>query len=122
LAIIILHSITGVCTPARLLAASISVETVTPPVWDWPWKISFQSRYSRSGSQTILGCPKSPLGTIFQGIRREQDLRFTSLFQGDSMSKIASSLICALAFLFPRRVHRPDAKRRLNSTLAGAAP
>jgi len=36
LAIIILHSITGVCTPARLLAASISVETVTPPVWDEP--------------------------------------------------------------------------------------
>jgi len=31
LAIIILHAITGVCTPACLLAASISVETVTPP-------------------------------------------------------------------------------------------
>jgi len=32
LAIIILHAITGVCTPACLLAASISVETVTPPL------------------------------------------------------------------------------------------
>jgi len=32
LAIIILHAITGVCTPACLLAASISVEAVTPPL------------------------------------------------------------------------------------------
>jgi hypothetical protein len=31
LAIIILPTITGVCTPACLLAASISVEAVTPP-------------------------------------------------------------------------------------------
>jgi hypothetical protein len=27
-----LHAITGVCTPACLLAASISVEAVTPPL------------------------------------------------------------------------------------------
>jgi len=32
LAIIILHAITGVCTLACLLAASISVEAVTPPL------------------------------------------------------------------------------------------
>jgi len=32
LAIIVLHAITGVCTPACLLAASISVEAVTPPL------------------------------------------------------------------------------------------
>jgi len=32
LAIIILPTITGVCTPACLLAASISVEAVTPPL------------------------------------------------------------------------------------------
>ncbi|SPF32817.1 exported hypothetical protein [Candidatus Sulfotelmatobacter kueseliae] len=32
MAIIILHAITGVCTPACLLAASIPVETVTPPL------------------------------------------------------------------------------------------
>jgi len=32
LAIIILHAITGVCTPTCLLAASIPVETVTPPL------------------------------------------------------------------------------------------
>jgi len=31
LAIIILHAITDVCTPACLRAASISVEAVTPP-------------------------------------------------------------------------------------------
>jgi hypothetical protein len=38
LAIIILPSITGECTPACLLAASISVEAVTPPIWDGPFK------------------------------------------------------------------------------------
>jgi len=38
-----LPTITGVCTPACLLAASISVEAVTPPLWDWPLKIHFQS-------------------------------------------------------------------------------
>jgi len=32
LAIIIFHAITGVWTPACLLAASISVEAVTPPL------------------------------------------------------------------------------------------
>jgi len=32
LAIIILHAIAGVCTPACLLAASISVESGTPPL------------------------------------------------------------------------------------------
>ena len=32
LAIVFLHAITGVCTPACLLAASISVEAVTPPL------------------------------------------------------------------------------------------
>jgi len=32
LAIIILLTITGVCPPACLLAASISVEAVTPPL------------------------------------------------------------------------------------------
>jgi len=32
LAIVVLHAITGVCTPACLLAASISVEAVTPPL------------------------------------------------------------------------------------------
>jgi len=32
LAIIILLTIAGVCTPACLLAASISVEAVTPPL------------------------------------------------------------------------------------------
>jgi hypothetical protein len=31
LAIVVLHSITGVCTPACLSAASTSVEAVTPP-------------------------------------------------------------------------------------------
>jgi len=38
LAIIILHAITGVCTPACLLAESISVEAVTPPLVGWPCK------------------------------------------------------------------------------------
>src|SRR5207245_2988111 len=38
LAIIILHAITGVCTPACLLAASISVEAVTPPLVGWAFK------------------------------------------------------------------------------------
>jgi len=33
LAIIILHAIADVCTPACLRAASIPVETVTPPTW-----------------------------------------------------------------------------------------
>jgi len=32
LASVVLHAITGVCTPACLLAASIPVETVTPPL------------------------------------------------------------------------------------------
>ena len=32
MAIVVLHAITGVCTPACLLAASISVEAVTPPL------------------------------------------------------------------------------------------
>jgi hypothetical protein len=38
LAIIILPTITGVCTPACLLAVSISVEAVTPPLMGWPCK------------------------------------------------------------------------------------
>jgi len=38
LAIVVLHAITGVCTPACLLAASISVEAVTPPLVGWPFK------------------------------------------------------------------------------------
>jgi len=38
LAIIILHAIAGVCTPACLRAASISVEAVTPPLVGWPIK------------------------------------------------------------------------------------
>jgi len=38
LAIIILHAIAGVCTPACLRAASISVEAVTPPLLGWPIK------------------------------------------------------------------------------------
>jgi len=38
LAIIIFHAITGVWTPACLLAASISVEAVTPPLVGWPFK------------------------------------------------------------------------------------
>lgn len=41
------------CTPACLLAASISVETVTPPLWGWPSKNHFHSRFGRRGSQFI---------------------------------------------------------------------
>src|SRR2546426_6183431 len=33
----VLHAITGVSTPACLLAASISVEAVTPPLVGWPY-------------------------------------------------------------------------------------
>jgi hypothetical protein len=40
-----LPTITGVCTPACLLAASISVEAVTPPLVGWPYSKSyFQTR------------------------------------------------------------------------------
>ena len=57
------HAITGVCTPACLLAASISVEAVTPPLVGMAFKEQnnralkarfhiFQSRGQPSGSQT----------------------------------------------------------------------
>src|ERR1700680_4259163 len=47
--------LTGVCTPACLLAASISVEAVTPPLVGWPnLKSYFQSRGRPSGSQSFV--------------------------------------------------------------------
>jgi hypothetical protein len=40
-----------VCTPACLLAASISVEAVTPPLWDEPFKELLPIYYEEDGSQ-----------------------------------------------------------------------
>jgi len=52
LAIIIVYAITGVYTPACLLAASISVEAVTPPLVGWPYsKSHFQTRWLVGESQ-----------------------------------------------------------------------
>src|ERR1022692_1977329 len=39
--------------PACLLAASISVEAVTPPLVGWPIKNHFQTRLPKNGSQFI---------------------------------------------------------------------
>jgi hypothetical protein len=51
-----LHAITGVCTPACLLAASISVEAVTPPlVGIGLLKIYFYSRREVTRSQLTMG-------------------------------------------------------------------
>jgi hypothetical protein len=50
-----LHAITGVCTPACLLAASISVEAVTPPLVGLAIcsKNYFQTRGRLNGSQSL---------------------------------------------------------------------
>jgi len=49
----VLHAITGVCTPACLLAASISVEAVTPPLVGMAiQRATSNFRWQAVGSQT----------------------------------------------------------------------
>ena len=49
------HAITGVCTPACLLAASISVEAVTPPLVG----LAFTQR-----TTSRLGCPSREVNVL----------------------------------------------------------
>jgi len=61
LAIIILHAITGVCTPACLLAASISVEAVTPPLVGMACKEQTTDNVAQSLFQSSSNLGVNPL-------------------------------------------------------------
>jgi len=92
LAIIILPTITGVCTPACLLAASISVEAVTPPLVG----LATQRTDSRLGANPI----QSQLFDVF----RTGEGSLLSYKRGanqERIQEVKAALECSVSAVIP---------------------